>query len=308
MEMDFRFLIDAQRKLFSIGFQQATHSLDDSFYDLLASEARLASFIAIAKNEAPVEHWFQLGRTLTSAAGERALVSWSGSMFEYLMPLLVMRAFPSTLLAQTYERRDRPPSGARRRAQGPVGRERERVQRPRPARHLPVPGLRRAGPGAQAGPGPGSRRRTLRLGARDAGGPAARARQSRPPGAARRARPVRLSRRAGLHPAGSRSPACRRLHLHGPPPRHGPRRAHQPAVHRHLAAPLSRRRAGPLGRAAAARARAPSAGPSAGPGCPSRRGAARARPGGARGAPARRRRHAGAPRRAAGPSARTPSW
>ncbi|MEZ0336173.1 MAG: glucoamylase family protein, partial [Gemmatimonadales bacterium] len=103
MEMDFRFLIDGQRKLFSIGFQQATHSLDDSFYDLLASEARLASFIAVAKNEAPLEHWFQLGRTLTSAAGERALVSWSGSMFEYLMPLLVMRAFPSTLLAQTYE-------------------------------------------------------------------------------------------------------------------------------------------------------------------------------------------------------------
>ncbi len=102
MEMDFRFLIDPQRKLFSIGFQQASHALDDSFYDLLASEARLASFIAIAKNEAPVEHWFQLARPLTSAAGERALVSWSGSMFEYLMPLLVMRAFPSTLLAQTY--------------------------------------------------------------------------------------------------------------------------------------------------------------------------------------------------------------
>jgi len=102
MEMDFRFLIDPQRKLFAIGFQQATHSLDGSFYDLLASEARLASFIAIAKNEAPLEHWFQLGRTLTSASGQRALVSWSGSMFEYLMPLLVMRTYPSTLLAQTY--------------------------------------------------------------------------------------------------------------------------------------------------------------------------------------------------------------
>jgi cyclic beta-1,2-glucan synthetase len=103
MEMDFRFLFDAERKLFSIGFQQSTHSMDGSFYDLLASEARLASFIAIAKNDVPAEHWFRLGRTLTYAAGAPALVSWSGSMFEYLMPVLVMRSFPFTLLSQTCE-------------------------------------------------------------------------------------------------------------------------------------------------------------------------------------------------------------
>ncbi|MDQ3696751.1 MAG: hypothetical protein M3373_01820, partial [Gemmatimonadota bacterium] len=102
MEMDFRFLFDETRKLFAIGYQQATHSLDGSYYDLLASEARLASFVAIAKNDVPVDHWFRLGRTLTRAAGATALVSWSGSMFEYLMPALVMQSFPFTVLDQSY--------------------------------------------------------------------------------------------------------------------------------------------------------------------------------------------------------------
>jgi cyclic beta-1,2-glucan synthetase len=100
--MDFRFLFDEKRELFSIGFHHGTRTLDSSSYDLLASEARLASFVAIAKGDAPVEHWFRLGRTLTHAAGETALVSWSGSMFEYLMPGLVMRSFPATLLDLTY--------------------------------------------------------------------------------------------------------------------------------------------------------------------------------------------------------------
>ena len=102
MEMDFGFLFDPDRRLFSIGFQHTTHSLDNSYYDLLASEARLTSFIAIAKNDVPAEHWFRLGRTLSYASGAPALVSWSGSMFEYLMPVLVMRSFPFTLLAQTH--------------------------------------------------------------------------------------------------------------------------------------------------------------------------------------------------------------
>ncbi len=101
MEMDFRCLFDEKRKLFAIGFQQGAHTLDSSNYDLLASEARLASFIAVAKDDVPVDHWFHLGRPLTYAAGAPALVSWSGSMFEYLMPMLVMRSFPFTLLAQT---------------------------------------------------------------------------------------------------------------------------------------------------------------------------------------------------------------
>ncbi|HEX6058246.1 MAG TPA: glucoamylase family protein, partial [Gemmatimonadaceae bacterium] len=102
MEMDFRFLFDEERMLFAIGYQQRTHALDPSYYDLLASEARLASFVAVAKNDVPVEHWFHLGRSLTSAGGDTALVSWSGSMFEYLMPALVMQSFPHTLLDQTY--------------------------------------------------------------------------------------------------------------------------------------------------------------------------------------------------------------
>src|SRR5688500_11889297 len=103
MEMDFTFLYDSRRKLFAIGYSVDSATLDNSYYDLLASEARLASFVAIAKNDVPVEHWFRLGRTLTRASGAPALVSWSGSMFEYLMPMLVMRSFPFTVLAQTYE-------------------------------------------------------------------------------------------------------------------------------------------------------------------------------------------------------------
>ncbi len=102
MEMEFGFLLDPERKLLAIGYQLASHSLDPSSYDLLASEARLASFVAIAKNDVPVDHWFRLGRTLTYAAGGPAMVSWSGSMFEYLMPALVMQSFPFTLLDQTH--------------------------------------------------------------------------------------------------------------------------------------------------------------------------------------------------------------
>ena len=100
--MDFDFLYDDSRKLFSVGYQVANHTLDESYYDLLASEARLASFVAIAKHDVPVAHWFHLGRALTRASGETALVSWSGSMFEYLMPALVMRSYPFTLLAESY--------------------------------------------------------------------------------------------------------------------------------------------------------------------------------------------------------------
>ena len=103
LDMDFTFLYDETTKLFRIGFNTTTHQLDESSYDLLASEARLASFIAIAKRDVAPEHWFHLGRALTLAHGHAALVSWSGSMFEYLMPLLVMRAFPETLLGRTYE-------------------------------------------------------------------------------------------------------------------------------------------------------------------------------------------------------------
>ena len=86
MEMDFRFLYDASASCSPSDTSSGTHALDNSYYDLLASEARLASFVAIAKNDVPVEHWFRLGRTLTTRSARPALVSWSGSMFEYLMP------------------------------------------------------------------------------------------------------------------------------------------------------------------------------------------------------------------------------
>ena len=101
-EMDFKFLLDPERKVFTIGYNVSAQSADNSYYDLLASEARLASFVAIAKGEVPQEHWFRLGRQLTSVDGGRALISWTGTMFEYLMPLLVMRDFGGTLLDETY--------------------------------------------------------------------------------------------------------------------------------------------------------------------------------------------------------------
>ena len=101
--MDFTFLFDNSRKLFSIGFRGADGALDDNCYDLLASEARLTSFIAIAKGEVPAAHWFRLGRALTPVGRGSALISWSGSMFEYLMPALVMRSPANSMLSQTYE-------------------------------------------------------------------------------------------------------------------------------------------------------------------------------------------------------------
>jgi cyclic beta-1,2-glucan synthetase len=101
MAMEFGFLFDKQRQLLSIGFVISESALDPNCYDLLASEARLASFFAIAKGDAPARHWFRLGRATTPVAHGGALISWSGSMFEYLMPPLVMRAPAGSLLEQT---------------------------------------------------------------------------------------------------------------------------------------------------------------------------------------------------------------
>ncbi|HEV3023286.1 MAG TPA: glucoamylase family protein [Pirellulales bacterium] len=101
-DMDFSFLFDKSRDLFAIGYNVDDRRLDGSFYDLLASEARLASFVTIAQGQVGQEHWFALGRMLTSTAGAPALLSWSGSMFEYVMPLLVMPTYANTLLDQTY--------------------------------------------------------------------------------------------------------------------------------------------------------------------------------------------------------------
>ena len=99
--MDFAFLFDEPRKLFAIGYRVADGSLDEGRYDLLASEARLTSFVAIARGAVPATHWFRMARPMTPVESGIALVSWSGSMFEYLMPGLVMRAPHGSLLDQT---------------------------------------------------------------------------------------------------------------------------------------------------------------------------------------------------------------
>jgi len=99
--MEYGFLFYRSRKLLSIGYNVDDHRLDNSFYDLLASEARLCAFVAIAQGELTQESWFALGRLLTEVNGTPTLLSWSGSMFEYLMPQLVMPSYPDTLLDQT---------------------------------------------------------------------------------------------------------------------------------------------------------------------------------------------------------------
>ncbi|WP_373237736.1 glucoamylase family protein, partial [Cohaesibacter celericrescens] len=102
--MDFSFLFDDKRKLLSIGYSRSENRLDENCYDLLASEASLASLIAIAKGDVPTRHWFRLGRQSTPVKNGSALISWSGSMFEYLMPSLVMRAPVGSLIDNTNHR------------------------------------------------------------------------------------------------------------------------------------------------------------------------------------------------------------
>ncbi len=99
--MEFGFLFDKARHLLAIGYNVGERRLDASYYDLLASEARLTTFVGIAQGQLPQESWFSLGRLLTVIGGEPVLLSWTGSMFEYLMPLLVMPTFKNTLLDRT---------------------------------------------------------------------------------------------------------------------------------------------------------------------------------------------------------------
>jgi hypothetical protein len=96
--MDFRFLLDPRRKLLSLGFDTDTGKVPSACYDLLASEARIAVFAAIAKEDIPQDVWFLLGRSHTREHGLPVLLSWTGTMFEYLMPVLWMRTYPNTLL------------------------------------------------------------------------------------------------------------------------------------------------------------------------------------------------------------------
>ncbi|HXO74751.1 MAG TPA: glucoamylase family protein, partial [Puia sp.] len=98
---EYDFLLDKSTGLLSIGYNMEEQIKDASYYDLLASEARLGIFVAIAQGKLPQESWFSLGRLLTYTGGDQVLLSWSGSMFEYLMPQLVMPTYENTLLYQT---------------------------------------------------------------------------------------------------------------------------------------------------------------------------------------------------------------
>ncbi len=258
--MDFRFLYDAQRDLFSIGYNVSGARLDGSHYDLLASEARLASLVAISKGDAPLEHWWKLGRPRTATSAGRSLLSWSGSMFEYLMPLLVTGFTPDTLLGET--------------CRSAVGRQRDY------AADLQVPWgiseaaynvmdlamnyqyqrVRRAGAGLQERLGRRFGDRSVRHGVAslvrldlalanfdvlDAAGLAGKYGYYEAIDYTAWPRAAREAQRGGQG-------------LHGPPPRHELGRARQPAVQLAHAAALLRRRARQSQRAAARRARAPS--------------------------------------------------
>ncbi len=97
-EINLDFLYDPTRSLFSIGYNVTTNQLDGSYYDLLASEARLGSYVAIARGDVPVDHWLALNRPYSSHGMQRVLLSWTGTMFEYLMPLLLQKTYPNSLL------------------------------------------------------------------------------------------------------------------------------------------------------------------------------------------------------------------
>lgn len=100
--MDFKPFYVKKKQLFSIGYNAEENELTNSYYDLLASEARQASYISIARGEIPESHWFKMGRVLTTVDGYKGLISWTGTMFEYLMPLLIMKNYRNTLLDETY--------------------------------------------------------------------------------------------------------------------------------------------------------------------------------------------------------------
>jgi cyclic beta-1,2-glucan synthetase len=231
LEMDFRFLLDPDKKLLSIGFSVATNRLDTNCYDLLASEARLASLFAIAKGDVETRHWFRLGRPATPIGSGSALISWSGSMFEYLMPSLVMRAPDGSVLEQTTRlivarQTDYAAAGH---SLGHLG---IRLQRPRPGNDLSVFQLRRAGPWAEARPQREPRDRALCDGSGSDGRPGGRGRELR--------RTCRhwAEGRYGFYEAVDFTPsrlpsnenAGHRPQLHGAPPGHDDHRHRQHAA------------------------------------------------------------------------------
>ena len=144
----FSILYNETRHLFTIGFNLSMGRLDNSYYDLLASEAALTSFLTIARGEAHRRHWFQLGRPITRVGESLALVSWGGTMFEYLMPRLFLRSYPQTLLDET-RLGGCPTNRIRPKARRAMGYFRIRLFIDRCAAELPVHVFRCPRPGAQ---------------------------------------------------------------------------------------------------------------------------------------------------------------
>ena len=227
--MNFGFLFDPTRKLFSIGFRVREGSLDPSYYDMLASEARLTSFVAIAKGDVEADHWFGLGRALTPVGRGSALISWSGSMFEYLMPYLVMRAPVGSLLEQTsrlvvarqiqYAAERNVPWGI-----SESGYNARDLAQTYQYSGFGIPGLAlKRGLGEDLVVAP------YATGSRSDDPTRGRSAELRPPERRRCTRPLRLPRGARLHAtAASRGCVGRRgQELHGAPPRHDAGRARQ---------------------------------------------------------------------------------
>ena len=200
------------------------------YYDLLASEARLASYLAIVKRDVPESHWYALGRPMTRVAGAPALLSWGGTMFEYLMPNLLMRSQEGTLLARTERARGRRADRLRRGAGEPWGVSESAYARVDAHQTYQYRVVRRARPRLQARARRRSRRRAVRVAARRVDPTARRRRQ--PVASSRRwgcSGPTACSRRSISHArARARRPLVRgRALVHGAPPGHAPRRARQ---------------------------------------------------------------------------------
>ena len=278
--MDFRFLFDSSRKLFSIGYRVADGTLDPSCYDLLASEARLGSFVAIAKGDVSPRHWFLLGRALTPVGRGAALVSWSGSMFEYLMPLLVMRQPARSLLDLTCRLvvARQIQYGAERAVPWGVSESAHNlrdVELTYQYSDFGVPGLGlKRGLFEDVVVAPYATALAAML------EPESRARQLRAPRGGRSARRLRVLRSPRLHTVESSGerPGGRGPELHGPSPGNDPRLAGQRGSRRPDPEALSRPSDGPGGGAAAAGTDAAFGGRDPAPGRGGAGGAARPRP------------------------------
>ena len=198
-EMDFAFLFDRKRKLLRIGYDARADRLEEGYYDLLASEARTAVFLGIAKGDLPREAWFHLGRKLTAWRGCRTLLSWSGTMFEYLMPCIFMETYAGTLLGESLREVVRIQQRYGRERGAAVGHLGIGLERAGQRAVLPVRGLRHPASRDEAAWPGRSRDRALRHAARAHGGPRRGHRQPARDGRARLAHALRLLRGRGLH-------------------------------------------------------------------------------------------------------------